>query len=347
MAAEPEWDLPQDVDAGWDRMASIKPRHYVCYYSSEPPRIDGRLDDPAWRDDVWTRPFVDIEGSAKPSPRYMTRVAMRWNDSHLFVAALLEEPHVWGTLTERNSVLFQDNDFEVFIDPDGDNHNYYELEINALNTIWELTLEKPYRDGGPVHSPTNLPGLRSAVHVNGTLNAPHDVDQGWSLEIAIPWRGLDPYAPGGVPPKDGEQWRFNFSRVEWDHEVVDAVYRKIPDRQEHNWVWSPQGVVDMHRPERWGYVQFSRAAPGEDEFRPDGTLEAREALMAVYYAQRAHHDKHGEWAGRMEDLAVDYPDMTLHRDGNGYFASIEVDHEDGSRVVLAIDHESRLQASRR
>src|SRR5207302_4948895 len=65
------------------------------------------------------------------------------------VFAELEEPHVWGTITRKNKVIFYDNDFEVFIDPDGDNHNYYEFEINALNTIWELTLVKPYRNGGP------------------------------------------------------------------------------------------------------------------------------------------------------------------------------------------------------
>ena len=51
--------------------------------------------------------------------------------------------------TKKNQVIFHDNDFEVFIDPDGDNHNYYEFEMNALNTMWELTLVKPYRDGGP------------------------------------------------------------------------------------------------------------------------------------------------------------------------------------------------------
>src|SRR5437762_10018554 len=48
----------------------------------------------------------------------------------------------------------------------------------------------------------------------------------------------------------GDQWRVNFSRVEWRHEVLDGKYRKIPNLREDNWVWSPQGVIDMHRPER-------------------------------------------------------------------------------------------------
>ena len=65
-------------------------------------------------------------------------------------------------MTEKNGVIFHDNDFEVFIDPDGDNHQYYEFEMNALNTIWELTLPRPYRAGGEA-----VPG--QAPHVLNTL----------------------------------------------------------------------------------------------------------------------------------------------------------------------------------
>ena len=99
---------------------------------------------------------------------------MLWDDTYLYVAALLEEPHVWGTLTKHDSVIFHDNDFEIFIDPDGDNHEYYEIEINALNTEWDLFLKKPYRDGGPAINEWEIPGLKTAVHVDGTLNNPSD-----------------------------------------------------------------------------------------------------------------------------------------------------------------------------
>jgi hypothetical protein len=50
----------------------------------------------------------------------------------------------------------------------------------------------------------------------------------------------------------------NFSRVEWQIEAGGHQYRKVPGKPEDNWVWSPQGVVNMHVPERWGYVQFVR-----------------------------------------------------------------------------------------
>ena len=65
--------------------------------------------------------FQDIEGDKKPRPRFRTRAKMLWDDQFFYVAAELEEPHVWATLTKHDSVIFHDNDFEIFIDPDGDN----------------------------------------------------------------------------------------------------------------------------------------------------------------------------------------------------------------------------------
>ena len=70
---------------------------------------------------------------------------MLWDDEALYIAAEIEEPHVWATITEHDAVIFQDPDFEVFLDPDGDNHNYAELELNAKNTTWDLLLTKPAR----------------------------------------------------------------------------------------------------------------------------------------------------------------------------------------------------------
>src|SRR5262249_16446424 len=120
------------------------PLAYVCYRAEKPIKIDGKLDDPAWDAAPWSDDFVDIEGDAKPKPRWKTRMKMLWDDECLYIAAEMEEPHLWATLTEHDSVIFRDNDFEVFLDPDGDNHNYAELELNALNTTWDLLLTKPY-----------------------------------------------------------------------------------------------------------------------------------------------------------------------------------------------------------
>ena len=263
----------------------VEPKGYVCQRASTPITINGRIDKPEWDVAPWTDYFVDIEGAKKPTPRYHTRAKMLWDDDYLYVGALLEDPHVWGSLTEKNSIIFNDNDFEIFIDPDGDNHNYYEFEINPLGTIWELSLDRPYRDGGPICRGDNMPGLKSAVHIDGTLNDPSDTDNGWSVEVAIPWKGLERYGRCG-PPAEGDQWRINFSRVHWLHEVIDGKYVKVPRdaHPEDNWVWTPQEAIDMHRPERWGYLQFT--SEPDTRFVRDPSWPLRELLMELYYQQK-------------------------------------------------------------
>jgi hypothetical protein len=348
-----------ELDGDWAKMRPITPRGYVCGRARGPLVIDGQDAEPSWAGAAWTEDFKDIEGDARPAPRFRTRAKMLWDDDCLYVYAELEEPHVWGTITRKNSVIFHDNDFEIFIDPDGDNHNYYEFEVNALNTVWELTLDKPYRDGGPARDPTNIDGLRSAVHVNGTLNDPSDTDRSWSVEVAIPWKGLARYSgqnsipprdagQSSSPPRDGGQWRMGFSRVEWLVDIIDGKYRKIPKemRPEDNWVWSPQGVIDMHRPERWGFVQFS-SSPDTATFRPDATLAARDALMTAYYRQREFRKRNGRYARSADELGLEAGPGAAGRvevvtKGDGYTATTQVGPTGTPPRVLHVSHDSRL-----
>jgi hypothetical protein len=238
--------------------SSDLPKRYVANVTATPLKVDGRLDDPGWTRAPWTDLFVDIEGDAKPQPRFETRVKMLWDDTYFYVGAELREPHVWATLTQHDSVIFRDPDFEVFIDPNGDTLEYYEFEINARGTYWDLFLPKPYKDGGKADNGWEIPGLKSAVWVDGTLNDPRDMDRGWTVELAFPWSVLGEHAHRPAPPRGGDEWRVNFSRVEWPIDTSDGTYRKPAGAREDNWVWSPQHVIDMHRPETWGYVQFSR-----------------------------------------------------------------------------------------
>jgi hypothetical protein len=225
--------------------ASNAPLSYDCHRTKTPIHIDGKLDDAAWKAAPWTSDFVDIEGAAKPKPRYRTRIKMLWDDKYLYIAAELEEPNVTGTLTKHDSVIFHDNDFEAFIKPLPQTGSYYEFEINALNTSWDLFLPKPYNQGGKADNSWDIQGLKSAVAVQGTLNHPGDTDHGWTIEIAWPLNAFE--SRQHVPlPQPGTVWRANFSRVEW-----------IPGHpREDNWVWSPQGVINMHVPDKWGYLHF-------------------------------------------------------------------------------------------
>lgn len=233
-------------------------RRYTCRRARGPVRIDGDVRKPVWEAAAWSDDFVDIEGDLRPLPRYRTRMKMLWDDRALYVAAEMEEPHVWATLTQRDSVIFHDNDFEVFLNPSCDTRNYYELEINAFNTVWDLLLRRPYREGGQADNSWCIKGLQTAVRVHGTINDPRDVDRGWDVEIAMPWEAFDAHTDRPGPPRAGAVWKVNFSRVEWAVRAEGGRYVKEPDRREDNWVWSPMGLIDMHLPERWGEVTFAR-----------------------------------------------------------------------------------------
>ncbi|RPD38128.1 carbohydrate-binding family 9-like protein [Chitinophaga barathri] len=272
------------------------PRHYVCYQAPDSIRIDGIPNERAWQKAPWTEDFMDIEGKNKPAPLHRTRVKMLWNSRYLYILAELEEPDVWARLHQHDTIIFHDNDFEVFIDPDGDTHQYYEIEINALNTVMDLFMVKPYRNGSAAMLNWDTKGLRTAVHINGTINKPGDKDRSWTVEMAIPFRALSFFARGNATPQDGSQWRINFSRVQWQTDIGNGQYIKKPNTPEYNWVWSPQGIINMHAPERWGYLQFSTSAESPVPFKEPETAAARKVLWEIYYRQQQYRREHRQYA---------------------------------------------------
>lgn len=288
----------------------FQPRHYVCQRTTDSIIIDGKLDDTDWQNVPWTDYFVDIEGTKKPHPWHNTRVKMLWDDQYVYIGAELEESHIQATLRQRDTVIFYDNDFEIFLDPDGDTHNYLEYEVNAFGTFWDLLLTKPYRDGGFVFNRWDISGIRQAIGIQGTINNPSDEDHSWVVEVAIP-HAVTREANRNKMPEDGALWRLNFSRVEWNTDISDGRYvkrvsaegRRLP---EENWVWSPQGVINMHWPEMWGFLRFSDTVAGEKS--PDFQMPQEEwikwALRNIYYQQTDFIGKYGK-PGTLKELKME------------------------------------------
>ena len=297
----------------------FSPKKYICYKSGEQLTIDGKLDEPSWGKAEWTDDFVDIEGSVKPMPKFRTRAKMLWDDKYFYIAAELTEPDIWGTLKNRDDIIFYDNDFEIFIDPDGNTHAYSEFEMNALNTVWDLFLTQPYRDinKAAIHD-WDIKGLLSGVEIYGTLNKPGDKDSCWTVEVAFPWEAFNEIADVNIPPKNNDQWRINFSRVEWKTDVINGKYRKEMNHAtnkpypEDNWVWSPQGIVNMHYPEMWGYVQFSDMPVGSKNvsFIEKEEEKAKWLLREIYYAERIYFQTNGSYTTDFNVLGLELKPFT-------------------------------------
>ncbi len=291
----------------------VKPRNYVVPKTGEALIIDGVTHENAWKNASFTEPFIDIEGVK--SPKYDTRIKMLWDKNFLYVYAEMKEPHIWGYLKQRDTIIFYNNDFEVFIAPSGTTYNYGEIEINSLGTIWDLLLDRPYRDGGKANNHWNLNNLEAAVHIEGSHNDPSDTDSLWSVEIAIPMKALielknDPK----TLPTEGEQWRINFSRVEWDFEIENGVYYRKRNEKgaflpEYNWVWSNQKVINMHEPEKWGYLQFTNDSIAEqNSFTADENVLVKQVAYALFRNTKSGQIKHlmGEDVGHKKSLVVKY-----------------------------------------
>lgn len=279
------------------------PPKYRCQRAvSAPGPIDGDLSKPFWRQGEWIESFHDIEGDVRPRPWKRTRVKLLWTDTALYIAAWLEEDAIWATVRQRDQVIFVDNDFEVFLAPQDSSHRYYELEINAANTLWDLYMERPQRDRAHRIIAWDVHGAESAVHIEGELNNPAADNRAWTVEMKLPWFSFrecdcDQCYPVRLAPLPGEIWRMNFSRVEYDVNVVDGRYEKRlgPDGEPlpaHNWLWAPTGVIDAHMPEMWGYLLFTES--GEDYPLPEADA-AKWVLRKLYYRQHAHCCRYGRF----------------------------------------------------
>ena len=323
------------------------PRSYVIYQTLSEIHIDGNPDEISWQKAEWSETFKDIEGDLKPEPLYQTRMKMLWDKDHLYILAELEEPHIWTYYANHDQLVYHENNFEIFIDPDKNTHNYFEFELNAQNTLLDLFMPKPYRNGGRATVNWNIQNFKSAIFVDGTLNNPSDIDKRWIVEVAIPFKSLTDYKKF-IQPVDGSYWKINFSRVQWQTEAVSGKYLKRKDENtnklmtENNWVWSPQGLVDMHYPERWGLAWFSSKKVGEEKisFAFPENERLGKYLWFVYYKQQDYKIRNLDYAFSLSALGLHQ--VTKTNSGEVFLYEMKVN---GSHFIVTLTSKNGYKIS--
>jgi lysophospholipase L1-like esterase len=215
----------------------------VCNRTTEPMTIDGALDENPWRR---AKPIEFVIPVSHDAPQSHAVGRMLWDDENLYVAFESTDTELKGDHTRRDSATFRDDVCEIFFQPSVDAEDYHNLEINVLGTV---------HDQHNGQSAWDCEGLEIAVATDGTVNDNSDTDEGWTLEVAIPFASLSD--AGVEPPSEGDEWAFHLARYDYAANLPDGVELSSS---------APLTRVNFHHRPDWGTVRFAAASlPGDLE----------------------------------------------------------------------------------
>lgn len=222
---------------------------YMIRRASDAIRIDGRGSDRAWtraqRTGNWVSP---VDGQDVDGVRSWGK--MLWDDEALYVLMDARDDDVWATLTNRDANLWDEEVLELYLDPGNDGRDYLELQINPLNAIFDAHFVDPNNRDLETARAFNIPGIETAVYVNGDVSNRDDRDRSWTAEVRIP---LDSVPGLREATHEGGVMGGNFYR-----------YDRPADGEARTVAWSPVGGGTFHNPSRFGVVRFE-AAPEAPE----------------------------------------------------------------------------------
>lgn len=213
----------------------------ACPRVAEPPKLDGKLDDPCWKD---AKPITDFAAFWLNEPRAGTKAMLAWDDEALYYAAEMDDAELRSSGRARNDHLWEGDVFEMFLKP-SDAPAYYEFQANPRAVVFEVAFPKRAPLGHPFHEEPAL-GHAAAVALRGTLDKPGDVDEGWAVEGRIPWTA---FAPTGGRPEVGDAWRFALCRYDHGPEGTRPVLMSS----------APLTKPSFHRYEDYGTLRFEGA----------------------------------------------------------------------------------------
>jgi len=228
-------------------MAAAK--SYSCNFTNVPVSIDGLLDDPVW-ETAQALEFRVPATHAKPKGPSHGRVL--WDDRYLYVGIKAEDKDIWGHFTARDSRTCEEDVLEVFLKPHRDRSAYYNFEINPLGTVYDAFNVRRGAGGGDHHrwSRWDCEGLVVGVDVKGSINDWRDVDEYWSLEVAIPFASLPTLE--GRAPKPGDTWKFHLARYDYSVYLEAGVELSSTTR-----FTNTRGSY-FHRFEDWQILKFQK-----------------------------------------------------------------------------------------
>ena len=230
--------------AGITPSNNLKPTASIFEVANAAVTMDGKLDEKLWS----AAPKVEL--SAFADGTFATDARMFYTKDALYIGATLQDTEIWGDFTKRDSDTWTQEVFEVFLDVDGDNKDYLELQVTPRNVVFDANFKQRLGSGKGARTDQinaarawNMEGLETAVSVNGTLNQPGDEDTSWTIEMKIPFATT----PGlASPPKKGDTWALNLYRFDRPGKKGARAYA---------WSTGPRG--DFHEVSKFGILKFN------------------------------------------------------------------------------------------
>ncbi|HXY40534.1 MAG TPA: carbohydrate-binding family 9-like protein [Vicinamibacteria bacterium] len=183
---------------------------------------------------------------------YATRFRALWSEEGLFLRYDATDPDPWSTMTQRDDHLWEEEVVEIFLDPDGDGRDYYELEVSPANVVCDLRVITPPPEMKQ-DFPFDLAGLQTRAVVNRDAAGK---TTGWTATALLPWAGLKALptaAAVAVPPQPGDRWHFNLFRIK------RPGGKKAPEKDGVFAAWSPTGAGTFHKPSAFRDMVFAGA----------------------------------------------------------------------------------------
>jgi len=244
------------------------------------PKLDGRLDDVAWRDAPRAGPFFTL-GAAGERPAAETYVQVVWTADRLFIGYRCLEPamdRLQVRVTDPDGPVYTDDSVETFLDPGATGSGYAHLAVSAGGTTFDQRqLPSRYNVDWYTTASTSLtdwdPDWRAAAAKG---------DGEWTVELAVPFAAL------GGTPQPGDTWGANFCRERYAKPELST--------------WAPLEGDRFAQPQSFGRLTFRGpvAEPPAIVTRGPGDWPARSPLVP----QPQQSGELGEWVELPRPLPV-------------------------------------------
>jgi len=211
-------------------------------FTSESPSIDGKDNEAIWQQAPPILLKNNRSGEKVQEEKLQTQVKACYDKTNLYFLFECRDPDIWTSFTKRDEYLWKEEAVEVFIDVDEEPETYVEIEVSPANIVFDSYIVDPENIDLPATASFDLPGLKTGVGVQGTLNQREDIDNSWTVEIAIPFQDLANENTQQVGPDTAI--KLNFYRLDKNKGTEPMPY-----------AWSPTDK-SFHKPSVFGNLIF-------------------------------------------------------------------------------------------